>query len=72
LDRPGLQAALEPVIQDLHTALEAGLVCQNKKAARFCRNVLDIYPALWTFARVDGGEPTNNLAERTLRLAVIW
>ena len=72
LDRPGLQAALEPVSQDLHTALEAGLACQNKKAARFCRNLLDIYPALWTFARIDGVEPTNNLAERTLRLAVIW
>lgn len=28
-------------------------------------------PALWTFARVDGVEPTNNHAERTLRRAVI-
>jgi len=72
LDRPGLQAALAPVIQDLHEALEAGLSCPNKKAARFCRNLLDLYPALWTFARVEGVEPTNNLAERTLRLAVIW
>ncbi len=72
LDRPGLQAALEPVIQDLHAALEAGLSCPNKKAARFCRNVLAVYPALWTFARVEGVEPTNNVAERMLRPAVIW
>jgi len=72
LDRPGLQAALEPVSQDLQAALEAGLSCPNPKAARFCRNLLDVYPALWTFARVEGIEPTNNLAERTLRLAVIW
>lgn len=72
LDRPGLQAALEPVIRDLQTALEAGLSCPNKKTVRFCRNVLAVYPALWTFARVEGVEPTNNLAERTLRLAVIW
>jgi len=72
LDRPGLRAALEPVTQDLHVALEAGLSSPNKKAARFCRNVLDIYPSLWTFARVEGVEPTNNLAERTLRPAVIW
>jgi transposase len=72
LDRPGLQAALEPVIQDLHAALEAGLSCPNKKTVRFCRNVLAVYPALWTFARVEGVEPTNNRAERTLRLAVIW
>jgi transposase len=72
LDRPGLQAALEPVSQDLRAALQAGLSCGNKKAARFCRNLLDVYPALWTFARVAGVEPTNNLAERTLRSAVIW
>ena len=71
-DRPGLQAALEPVSQDLHAALEAGRSCPNKKAARFCRNLLAVYPALWTFARVQGVEPTNNVAERTLRLAVIW
>ena len=71
-DRPGLQAALEPVRQDLHATLEAGRSCANKKAAKFCRNLLDLYPALWTFARVEGVEPTNNLAERTLRPAVIW
>ncbi len=28
--------------------------------------------ALWTFARVDGVEPTNNAAERALRPAVLW
>ncbi len=26
----------------------------------------------WTFARVEGVEPTNNLAERALRPAVLW
>jgi transposase len=72
LDRPGLRAALEPVSQDLHAALETGLSCPVKKAGRFCRNVLDVYPALWTFSRVEGVEPTNNVAERTLRPAVIW
>jgi transposase len=72
LDRPGLQAALEPVGRDLRAALAAGLSCPNKKAARFCRNVLVVYPALWTFARVEGVEPTNNVAERTLRPAVLW
>lgn len=72
VDRPGLRAALEPVSQDLKAALEEGLSCQNKKVVRFCRRVLDVYPALWTFARVEGVEPTNNIAERTLRPAVIW
>ncbi len=30
------------------------------------------WPALWTFARVEGAEPTNNVAERALRPAVLW
>jgi transposase len=29
-------------------------------------------PALWTFVRVEGVEPTNNAAERALRHAVCW
>ena len=28
--------------------------------------------ALWTFARVEGVEPTNNAAERAVRKAVLW
>lgn len=72
LDRPGLQAALGPVCTELHSALESGLSCPVKKVSRFCRNVLAVYPALWTFSRMEGVEPTNNHAERTLRLAVIW
>jgi transposase len=43
-------------------------------AAAFCRNLLAIEPALWTFARPDVAEvePTNNHAERCLRPAVLW
>jgi len=70
--RLGLQAALVPVMADLHAALIAGLTCPVKPAARFCRNLLAVDPALWTFAGVDGVEPTNNLAERTLQIAVLW
>ena len=72
LDRPGLQTKLEPVCAELHAALEAGTHCADKKVRRFCRNLLDAYPALWTFSRLEGVEPTNNHAERTLRPAVIW
>ena len=28
--------------------------------------------ALWTFVVEEGGEPTNNRAERALRFAVLW
>lgn len=72
MDRPALQAAMEPVCQELHQALEAGGKCVDKRVGLFCRKILAVYPALWTFLRIEGVEPTNNHAERTLRLAVIW
>ena len=48
------------------------MACSQKKLRYFCRNVKRVQPALWTFARVAGIEPTNNHAERMLRPAVIW
>ena len=36
------------------------------------RNLLKVWPALWTFAERRGVEPTNNHAERALRGAVIY
>ena len=36
------------------------------------RNLLKLWPALWTFAAHEGVEPTNNHAERALRGAVIY
>ena len=42
------------------------------KAAGLCRDLSKWSPALWTFARVEGVEPTNNGAERALRPAVLW
>jgi len=37
-----------------------------------CRELTKWWPALWTFARVAGVEPTNNGSERALRPAVLW
>jgi transposase len=71
-DRPALQRYLEPVQQLLHESLEAGSKCADAPLARFCANLLALEPALWTFAAVDGVEPTNNHAERLLRPAVLW
>jgi len=36
------------------------------------RNLLKVWPALWTFASHEGVQPTNNHAERSLRGAVIY
>ena len=43
-----------------------------RKAAALCRELDKRWAALWTFARVDGVESTNDGAERALRPAVLW
>ncbi len=58
-----------PWLRDL---LERGTECGCAKAEALCRSLLEWEPALWTFVRVEGVEPTNNAAERALRPAVLW
>lgn len=43
-----------------------------KALKRVCEGFLETEPALWTFAYRRGVEPTNNLAERAIRPAVMW
>jgi transposase len=52
--------------------LEAGAGGACAKTAGTCRELLAIEPALWTFVRIEGVEPTNNAAEWALRHAVLW
>ncbi len=57
---------------EVFAILVVGAGCRHPKTARFCENVLALSPALWTFARVDGVDPTNNAAERAVRKPVLW
>ena len=57
---------------EVRTLLERGATCACPKTAATCREVLGVEASLWTFARVDGVEPTNNAAERAVRHAVCW
>lgn len=70
LDRPTLQREAAPVQARLRALLEEGL--QLGPPRGFCRELLRLWPALWTFLEVEGVEPTNNAAERALRPAVLW
>lgn len=72
LDRRDLRRALVPIRARVGRLLRRGANSEEKKTARFCRRVLKLWPALWTFARVEGVDPTNNHAERCLRPAVLW
>ncbi len=53
----------------LHSLL-AGSHCGHKQTQNTCQNLLDIWPALWTFWASDV-QATNNQAERQLRPLVI-
>lgn len=71
--RAQLEAKLDPVAVRLNRVLlEGALLGDDATVAAFCENVLALEPALWTFVRVDGVEPTNNCIERLLRRAVLW
>jgi transposase len=52
--------------------LEWGTQNACPKTAATCRELLLREAAVWTFVRVEGIEPTNNSAERSLRPAVLW
>jgi transposase len=62
-------AELRPWVR---SQLETGRVCGCAKTAGTCGELLAVEPALWTFVRVEGIEPTNNAADRALRHAVLW
>lgn len=52
--------------------LEDGFANGSDKLSGLCKNLLGSFDKLWTFTKVLGMEPTNNLAERDLRKLVIW
>jgi len=72
LSRRQLQGKLRPIRRDMRKWLEEGTRCPETKTARFCQNLLDLEPALWTFLYRPGVDPTNNLIERLVRSAVLW
>jgi transposase len=50
----------------------AGKQARYRYTRGMARNLLKVWPALWTFADHRGVEPTNNHAERALRGSVIY
>jgi transposase len=72
-DRRRLKREVAPLKAELKALLESGSKGRrNKLTWGFSKNLLKIWPALWTFVEVEGVEPTNNVAERALRGPVIY
>jgi transposase len=62
-----LRRELKPVLRQY-----SGKAPRYKYTRGMAKNLLKIWPALWTFTEHRGVEPTNNHAERALRGAVIY
>ena len=73
-DRSELKRRIRALRRELKPILRrhASNAARYRHGRRFARNLLKIWPALWTFASAKGVEPTNNHAERALRSAVIY
>ena len=70
--RADFQARIEALRPLVRFHLWCGQRFADAKTAATCANLLDLEPALWTFAAREGVEPTNNEAERALRHGVLW
>ena len=62
-----LRRELKPILRQY-----SGKAPRYKRSRGLARNLLKVWPALWTFADRRGVQPTNNHAERSLRGAVIY
>jgi transposase len=72
INRGALIDRIRPLQERMRRVLQEGAACGQKKTAGLCRRLLKHEKSLWRFAATPGLEPTNNLAERMLRGAVIW
>jgi len=72
LSRIDFQTAVQPLRAQVHELLQTGAQLEQPQTRHLCQNLLKLEAALWTFVAVESLEPTNNLAERGLRRAVLW
>jgi transposase len=62
-----LRRQLKPILRTY-----SGKAPRYKYTRGIAKNLMKVWPALWTFTENPGVEPTNNHAERALRSAVIY
>jgi transposase len=72
LTRKALRRGIEPLRKQMRKLLKTGSECGQKKTVGFFKSLLKREKAMWRFVTTPGLDPTNNLAERMLRPAVIW
>lgn len=72
LEWSSFRTYLSRIRHRIHMELLYGQLLADPQTATTCANLLQVEPAMWTFASKPGVEPTNNAAERALRHGVLW
>lgn len=72
LSRSTFRVYMRDLRRRVEDLLAQGAVCLHVKTEETCKKILKSVDSLWTFVHVPGVEPTNNLAERAVRHAVLW
>jgi transposase len=70
--RAAFQEFIESLRPHVIARLQEGAACPAQAVSGRCREILELEPALWTFAYVEGVEPTNNVGEHRIRHGVMW
>jgi transposase len=63
---------LESQMQTIRTRIRILLEEGAKRGIPKCGTILKVEPLLWTFTEKKDIEPTNNVAEQSIRSAVLW
>lgn len=71
ITRAELQLKSRPIRRRIEALLEEGERLSSAKVSGMCREILKLRAALFTFIDIDRVEPTNNIAERAIRFAVL-
>ena len=66
------EMVLEPQMKPIQHRIKALLEEGTKRGVPKCKTVLKAEALLWAFTKKKGIEPTNNIAERAIRSAVLW
>ena len=72
ITRRGLRRKLKPIRKRLERLLRRHVSNPVPAARKIAKDLREYGAALWTFAKVEGVEPTNNAAERAVRKGVLW
>lgn len=71
MKRATFQVYMRSLRKRFELLLERGTRCTDQKTARTCIKIVESATSLWTFVRIVGVEPTNNVAEQRVRHGVI-